>query len=122
MAKKDDELTLDCVLNVMDGIIELHGAMIIFTTNHLEKIDPAFTRPGRIDKIVHLRNASVQMIREMVTYKYGIDLHPYDHYFAQMTDYKISPATVQNVYMNYPTEKIECCLQELVDLCNQSSL
>ena len=122
MAKKDDELTLDCVLNVMDGIIELHGAMIIFTTNHLEKIDPAFTRPGRIDKIVHLRNASVQMIREMVTYKYGIDLHPYDHYFAQMTDYKISPATVQNVYMNYPTEKIERCLQELVDLCNQSSL
>lgn len=117
IAKKDDELTLDCVLNVMDGIIELHGAMIIFTTNHLEKIDPAFTRPGRIDKIVHLRHATVQMIREMVTYKYQIDLHPYDHYFAKMVDHKITPAAVQNVYMNYPHEKIEECLQELVDLC-----
>ena len=117
VAKKDDELTLDCVLNVMDGIIELHGAMIIFTTNHLEKIDPAFTRPGRIDKIVHLGHASVNMIREMVTYKYHVDIHPYDHYFAKMVDYKITPAAVQNVYMNYPTEKIEECLQELVDLC-----
>jgi chaperone BCS1 len=117
VVKKDDELTLDCVLNVMDGIIELHGAMVIFTTNHLEKIDPAFTRPGRIDKIVHLGHASVNMIREMVTYKYHVDIHPYDHYFAKMVDYKITPAAVQNVYMNYPTEKIEECLQELVDLC-----
>ena len=121
VAKKDDELTLDCVLNVMDGIIELHGAMIIFTTNHLEKIDPAFTRPGRIDKILHLRNASVKMIREMVEYKYRADLSAYDHYFEKMADYVISPAAVQNTYMNYPSEKIEECLQALVDLCEVSS-
>ena len=104
----------------MDGIIELHGAMIIFTTNHLEKIDPAFTRPGRIDKIVHLGHASVKMIREMVEYKYRADLTAYDHYFEKMADYVISPAAVQNTYMNYPSEKIEECLQALVNLCSNT--
>ena len=52
----DDELTLECVLNLLDGIVELHDAMFIFTTNHLENIDPAFLRPGRIDYILEFKN------------------------------------------------------------------
>ena len=36
-------------MNILDGIIELHGVMIIISTNHPDKIDEALIRPGRID-------------------------------------------------------------------------
>jgi hypothetical protein len=45
----DFTITLGDLLELLDGIIELPGRMIIFTTNHPERIDPALMRPGRVD-------------------------------------------------------------------------
>lgn len=54
-------LTFDCLLNVLDGVQKTDGLLTVMTTNHIEKIDPAIaqpgtmgTRPGRIDRVVHL--------------------------------------------------------------------
>lgn len=55
--KKEDELdklNLSSILNILDGIIETPNRLIIMTTNHLDVLDPALIRPGRIDKIIHL--------------------------------------------------------------------
>jgi len=120
---RDDELTLECVLNVIDGIVELHDAMLIFTTNHLEKIDPAFTRPGRIDYVLDLKLASVLVIKEMVEYKYreeNLDMKKYDPKFALMKDYVISPAQVQVTCLKYKEHEIEDCLDELIVKTNPS--
>lgn len=48
---KKDEVTwkLDDILNLLDGALELNKIINIFTTNCLERIDPAFYRPGRMD-------------------------------------------------------------------------
>lgn len=117
LQKKEDALTLECVLNTIDGIMELHNIMLIFTTNHLEKIDPAFTRPGRIDYILKLERASVSTIREMIQYKYrreNIDMAQYEEYFERMNGYIISPADVQITCLKYGAGEIEQCLEELV--------
>lgn len=45
----DDALTLDTLLTMLDGVNEHRGRIIIATTNHLDKIDPALVRPGRFD-------------------------------------------------------------------------
>lgn len=37
------------ILNALDGIVISHGRIIIMTTNHIEKLDPALLRPGRVD-------------------------------------------------------------------------
>ena len=39
----------------MDGIANVENVIYIFTTNHIENLDPALTRPGRIDKIVEIK-------------------------------------------------------------------
>jgi hypothetical protein len=115
--KKEDALTLECVLNTIDGIMELHNIMLIFTTNHLEKIDAAFTRPGRIDYILKLENATVPTIREMIEYKYrreNIDIKQYDDYFKRMNGGVVSPADIQITCLKYGPGEIEACLEDLV--------
>jgi SpoVK/Ycf46/Vps4 family AAA+-type ATPase len=56
-------VTLDCLLNCLDGILPNDGVFKIITTNHIDKLDPAIgvadkhnrsTRPGRIDRIVFM--------------------------------------------------------------------
>lgn len=47
---KRDELNLSGLLNVLDGVVDTPGRMLVMTTNHPEMLDPALIRPGRIDK------------------------------------------------------------------------
>jgi chaperone BCS1 len=66
--KKDqDKLTLGCLLEIMDGIIEIPGRIIIITTNYRKCLDPALTRPGRIDieiEFKRLRGSDIAKIYE----------------------------------------------------------
>jgi hypothetical protein len=120
-AQSTDKLTLDFVLNFFDGIIEHHGSMFIFTTNHIEKIDTAFLRPGRIDYKIKFEKASVKNIRDMVETKYkqsNLDFNTYSHYFENMKDHIISYADVQQIYLKYDNDNIEQCLVELVNNTN----
>lgn len=43
------DLQLSDILNILDGINELNKTIIIMTTNHIEKLDPALIRPGRVN-------------------------------------------------------------------------
>lgn len=41
--------SLSQVLNSIDGIVNPHNTIFVFTTNHIEELDPALIRPGRMD-------------------------------------------------------------------------
>lgn len=53
-SKNQDALTFDCLLNAIGGIQSADGVFLVVTTNHPESLDPALTRPGRIDRIFTL--------------------------------------------------------------------
>lgn len=42
-------LTFDCLLNTISGVNDQSGVLLFVTTNHVEKIDSALRRPGRLD-------------------------------------------------------------------------
>jgi chaperone BCS1 len=42
-------ITLSGLLNVLDGFYAPTGVLFVMTTNHVEKLDHALLRPGRID-------------------------------------------------------------------------
>ncbi|KAI1649430.1 BCS1 N terminal-domain-containing protein [Daldinia loculata] len=46
-------LSLSGLLNILDGVASQEGRVLIMTTNHLEKLDKALIRPGRVDMIVN---------------------------------------------------------------------
>jgi len=47
-------VTLDQLLNFLDGVDGLEGIATFITTNHVEKLDPALIRDGRVDVKVEL--------------------------------------------------------------------
>ncbi|RGP71401.1 mitochondrial chaperone bcs1 [Fusarium sporotrichioides] len=54
-------LSLSGLLNILDGVASQEGRILIMTTNHLEKLDKALIRPGRVDKIVQFGLADADM-------------------------------------------------------------
>lgn len=61
---------LSGTLNALDGISSLNNVVVFLTTNHLDKIDSAVYRPGRVDHIMELPKPSVTAIREHFEYCY----------------------------------------------------
>ncbi len=39
---------------MLDGVVDCPNRIVVLTTNHPEKLDPALIRPGRINKKVRL--------------------------------------------------------------------
>jgi mitochondrial chaperone BCS1 len=58
-------VTLSGLLNVLDGFHAPTGVLFAMTTNHVEKLDPALLRPGRIDYKLYLGKASDQQKVEL---------------------------------------------------------
>jgi len=59
--KKVDDLesvTFSGLLNAIDGVMSSEGRLLFCTTNHKEVLDPALTRPGRIDVDIVIDNAT----------------------------------------------------------------
>jgi chaperone BCS1 len=63
--EEDAKLNLGAILELLDGIIEVPGRMIIITTNHPEKLDPAIKRPGRIDMQIEFKKLRRQHIADI---------------------------------------------------------
>ena len=65
---KDDDsyngVTLSGLLNAIDGVLGQDGSIVVMTTNHPQKLDPALVRPGRVDLSVSIGNASTEQLTE----------------------------------------------------------
>ena len=114
-SSKTNGFDLSCFLNVLDGIVELHGVMIIMTTNHPEKLDEALIRPGRIDFKYEFKKANKQIIYNMLKLKYLMNDNEMSSFMINinnMKDFVLSPAQVQSIC--FKNNKIEDCIQELL--------
>lgn len=56
--------TLSAVLNALDSVGAQEGRILIMTTNHIEELDPALLRPGRVDEVVQFSRADQFALRE----------------------------------------------------------
>ena len=105
--KKDDSLTLSYLLNIIDGIRETPGRIIIITSNNYDTLDDALVRPGRIDFTLKMTNASVSTISDMFKHYYSESLEEY--YIKNsglkqlLKDFVLSPAEIVNIRLSSTT-------------------
>ena len=93
------KLTLASLLEVLDGVMEMDGRMLIITTNYPEKLDKALIRPGRIDLKVKFRPCTTDNIVKMFEY-YFETTFPAEFDISQLPDLKWTPADVTQVFLN----------------------
>jgi hypothetical protein len=60
-----ERLTLQTFLNLLDGVAEVPGRILVFTTNHVPRVDGALLRPGRFALIEHFRRFSLKEVAAM---------------------------------------------------------
>ncbi|KAK4437747.1 protein HYPER-SENSITIVITY-RELATED 4 [Sesamum alatum] len=91
------KITLSGLLNFMDGLWSSCGdeRIIIFTTNHKEKLDPALLRPGRMDVHIHMSYCTPCGFKMLATNYLGITGHPLIlEAEALIASIKVTPAEV----------------------------
>ena len=76
MQSKSDKLSLSGILNVLDGVVDSPGRILIMTSNHPEKLDPALIRPGRVDIKLKLDYMGANQICQLVELYFQRKLEP----------------------------------------------
>ena len=98
---QNKSLSFDVLLQALD-CTDNHETIVIMTTNHPERLDPALIRPGRIDKRFEFTLANKQQIKELYFNFYntvennGLDIAGMSDVFASKLEVnKYSPAEIQ---------------------------
>lgn len=87
-----DKIDLGYLLRKLDGLEAANDRIIIATTNHPDRIDPALLRPGRFGIQIHMKKANQEILRQIVSMIYKSPISEDDVY--EIDDYKWSPAEV----------------------------
>lgn len=75
--EKANKVTLSGFLNFIDSFWSSCGdeRIIIFTTNHKEKLDPALLRPGRMDMHIHMSYCTPRGFKLLANNYLGVKDH-----------------------------------------------
>ncbi|ORX93261.1 hypothetical protein K493DRAFT_223675 [Basidiobolus meristosporus CBS 931.73] len=103
-------VTFSGLLNALDGVASSEERVVFMTTNHIEKLDSALVRPGRIDVKEYLGNATEHQIRTLFLRFYEGKYDLADQFVEALKGKAISTAQLQGhfvYYRNNPTGAVE---------------
>lgn len=92
-----DKVTLSDILNIIDGVLETPGRILILTTNYPEKLDTALLRPGRIDLLVNFTECNTLQLRQMFEHFYDGE---FDFNYSLLEN-SYTPAYIQEIFLRY---------------------
>ncbi|XP_073284120.1 AAA-ATPase At3g28580-like [Primulina huaijiensis] len=117
-AESGSQVTLSGLLNFIDGLWSscARERLIVFTTNHVEKLDPALTRRGRMDKHIEFSYCKFEGFKVLAKNYLNLEEHPvFGSIQELMEKVKITPADVAEILMpKSAKEGPEECLQSLI--------
>ncbi|EED14486.1 metalloprotease m41 ftsh, putative [Talaromyces stipitatus ATCC 10500] len=58
-------VSLSGLLNVIDGVGSQEGRILIMSTNHIDHLDEALIRPGRVDKTILFKRADNKIVTQL---------------------------------------------------------
>ena len=107
--KDDDKLNLGFILSLLDGPIEYHDRVMIFTANNIDELHPGFIRPGRMDMCIHVKKATIQTIINIISFIFEYNISDNSQIINKIKqnirDYDICPSAVyEGCYLNYTND------------------
>lgn len=112
------KVTLSGLLNFIDGLWSACAGerLIVFTTNYVDKLDPALTRRGRMDKHIKLSYCKYEGFKVLAKNYLELEGHPLFQSVEELIkEVKITPADVaENLMPKSAKEGPEQCLLNLI--------
>ncbi|GFY88146.1 P-loop containing nucleoside triphosphate hydrolases superfamily protein [Actinidia rufa] len=112
----DSQLTLSGLLNFIDGLWSSCGdeRIIIFTTNHKDRLDPALLRPGRMDIHIHMSYCTPSGFKILASNYLGINNHSmFTEIEKLITEVEVTPAEIAEELMK--SEDADTALEGLLN-------
>nr|XP_016443911.1 PREDICTED: protein HYPER-SENSITIVITY-RELATED 4-like [Nicotiana tabacum] len=111
-------MTLSGLLNFIDGLRSSCGdeRIIIFTTNHIKKLDPALLRPGRMDVHIHMAYCTPSGFKLLASNCLGIKEHKLFKEIEELDIAMVTPAEVAEQLLK--EDEIEHSLKGLINFLN----
>ncbi len=97
-----NRLTLSGLLNAIDGVTSTEGRIMFMTTNHVDRLDPALIRPGRVDVKHYIGPCTHLQLKKMFTRFFPKETMAMAEAFAdKVTDLQlpVSAAHIQGYFM-----------------------
>ncbi|KAM1174497.1 hypothetical protein ACFX19_027618 [Malus domestica] len=113
------KLTLSGLLNFIDGLWSSCGdeRIIVFTTNHKDRLDPALLRPGRMDVHIHLSYCTASGFKVLASNYLGIGDENHHRLYGEIEGLiesaEVTPAEVAEELMK--SDDADVVLVGLVD-------
>ena len=85
-----DYISTGELLEILDGITECKDRIIILTTNHVDLLDKAFLRPGRIDMCMHFKKLRKVDVDDLFKLWFGRRIHK--SVYDKIKDYMLTQA------------------------------
>jgi SpoVK/Ycf46/Vps4 family AAA+-type ATPase len=99
--QKKELISLAFLLNLLDGVLETPGRILIITSNYPDKLDKALVRPGRIDVRIKFDYATTTMIKDMLKHFYELSDKAADKIIIpDELNMKYSPARIIEAFCN----------------------
>ena len=93
-----EKLDLSFLLNILDGVLEIPGRIVIMTSNYIEQLDRALIRPGRIDIIADFKKCVNATLIEMMEFFFDIQLTGSEKArIMALEEYIVSPAEMGKI-------------------------
>ncbi|KAJ6368136.1 hypothetical protein OIU77_021464 [Salix suchowensis] len=116
--KNRSKVTLSGLLNFIDGIWSACGGerIIVFTTNYVDRLDPALIRTGRMDKHIELSYCCFEAFQVLAKNYLELKSHELFGKIEELLgETKMSPADVaENLMPKSDEEDEEDCLKRLI--------
>jgi SpoVK/Ycf46/Vps4 family AAA+-type ATPase len=98
-----NHITMNGILNCLDGFNNPEGLIVIMTTNFPDKLDEALMRSGRIDLDIELTHLDKYQARNMFLSFFDNEEH-FEMLWSNIQKYSIEPATLIQFLFNNRSE------------------
>ncbi|KAL0334711.1 UNVERIFIED_CONTAM: protein HYPER-SENSITIVITY-RELATED 4 [Sesamum radiatum] len=112
---KANQVTLSGLLNFIDGLWSSCGdeRIIVFTTNHKDRLDPALLRPGRMDVHIFMSYCTPTAFKTLAANYHGITDHMlFPEISSLLEETTVTPAEVGEQLLR--NENVEVALGGLI--------
>ena len=107
--RRSSHVTFSGLLNALDGVAAGEERILFMTTNHLERLDPALIRPGRVDVIRQIGLATPSQCHRLFLKFFPDETELAQRFVDTISPAEISMALLQAYFMMHRHSPSDAC-------------